>query len=65
MFVSGNDPEAKQQVTRWLKEWFGWKSVIDLGDITTSRGVESWLPLWVRLWQAFGTAEFNLKLVKK
>lgn len=65
MFVSGNDAEAKATVTRFLREQFGWKSVIDLGDITTARGTEQYLPLWIRLWGALGTADFNVKLVRK
>ncbi|MCC6873435.1 MAG: NAD(P)-binding domain-containing protein [Sandaracinaceae bacterium] len=64
VFVSGNDAEAKGRVTEILRGWFGWKNVIDLGDITTARGTESWLPLWVRLWGARGTADFNLHVVR-
>jgi 8-hydroxy-5-deazaflavin:NADPH oxidoreductase len=65
MFVSGNDAEAKATFTRFLREQFGWKSVTDLGDITTARGTEQYLPLWVRLWGALGTADFNVKIVRK
>lgn len=65
MFMSGNDAEAKATVARFLKEQFGWKSVIDLGDITTARGTEGYLPLWIRMWGALGTADFNIKIVKK
>lgn len=66
IFVSGNDAEARAQATRWLGAWFGWPRdrVIDLGDITTARGTEMWLPLWIRLWQALETPMFNLKLVR-
>lgn len=63
LFVSGNDAGAKARVTELLGQ-FGWKHVLDLGDITTARGTESWLPLWVRLWGALGTADFNLKIVR-
>jgi predicted dinucleotide-binding enzyme len=49
IFVSGNDDEAKAEVTQILKEWFGWKDVLDLGDITSARGPEMLLPLWLRL----------------
>lgn len=63
-FVSGNDPEAKGRVTEILRGWFGWKRVIDLGDITTARGTESYLPLWIRLWGALGTADFNIHIVR-
>jgi predicted dinucleotide-binding enzyme len=64
IFVSGNDPEAKAQVTHYLKSWFGWKHVIDLGDITTARGTEMYLPLWLRLWGALGTGLLNIRIVK-
>jgi predicted dinucleotide-binding enzyme len=64
IFVSGNDAEAKAQVINWLTTWFGWKQIIDLGDITTARGTEMYLPLWLRLWGALGTGMFNLKVVQ-
>lgn len=63
-FVSGNDAEAKQKVTDILRDWFGWKSIIDLGDISTARGTEAYLLLWIRLWGALGTADFNLQIQK-
>ena len=65
VFVSGNDAAAKEQVTGILRDWFGWQQIIDLGDITTARGVESFLPLWVRLWGALGSPDFNISIVKK
>ena len=64
IFVSGNDADAKASVTGYLREWFGWKSVIDLGDISTSRGTEQYLPLWVRLWASLGSSDFNIKIVR-
>jgi hypothetical protein len=64
MFVSGNDAGAKKQVTQLLTEGFGWKSVIDLGDITTSRATEAYLIMWVRLYQSLGTPYVNVKLVR-
>lgn len=63
-FVSGNDASAKATVVALLKEGFGWPRVIDLGDVTTARGTESYLPLWLRLWGALGSAEFNVKIVR-
>ena len=47
-----------------LKDWFGWQSVIDLGDITTARGTEMVLPLWVSLMGTLQTPVFNFKIVK-
>jgi len=64
MFVAGNDAGAKSQVSEILKTWFGWKSVIDLGDISAARGTESYLPLWIRMWGALKTADFNIKVVR-
>jgi predicted dinucleotide-binding enzyme len=64
LFVSGNDADAKRRVTALLQEWFGWKSIIDLGDITTARGTEMLLPIWVRLWGALGTPMFNFKIAR-
>jgi predicted dinucleotide-binding enzyme len=64
VFVSGDDADAKAEVTRLLKDWFGWRDVIDLGDITTARGPEMLLPVWLRLWGALGTGMFNVKVVR-
>ena len=63
VFVSGNDADAKNTVTVLLKE-FGHQDVIDLGDITTARGTEMLLPVWLRLWGALGTPAFNFKIVR-
>jgi predicted dinucleotide-binding enzyme len=63
VFVSGNDADAKNTVTGLLKE-FGHQDVIDLGDITTARGAEMLMPVWLRLWDALGTAAFNFKIVR-
>jgi predicted dinucleotide-binding enzyme len=64
IFVSGNDAEAKTRVTQILREWFGWKQVLDLGDISSARGTESYLLLWIRLWGALGTGDFNVRIVR-
>lgn len=66
VFVSGNDAEAKAKTKGFLAEWFGWKvaNIIDLGDITTARGTESLLPIWLRLWGALQTADFNFKIAR-
>ena len=51
VFVSGDDDGAKAQVKQLLGS-FGWSDdrIIDLGDITTSRGPEMYLPLWLELY---------------
>ena len=63
LFVCGNDATAKSRVTGLLKSWFGWKHVIDLGDITTARGTEMYLPLWVRLYGKLNMPAFNIHIV--
>ena len=63
VFVSGNDADAKKAVTELL-ESFGHTDVIDLGDISTARGTEMLLPIWVRLYGALGTPMFQFKIVR-
>jgi predicted dinucleotide-binding enzyme len=64
VLVSGNDKDAKNVVSGLLRESFGWRTVVDLGDITTARGAEAYVLLWLRLWGALGTADFNFQIVK-
>ena len=64
VFVSGNDADAKAQVTSILKDWFGWRAVIDLGDIRTARAVEMMLPIWISLMGKVGTPIFNFAIVR-
>ena len=64
LFVCGNDAAAKARVIRLLKEEFGWKSVNDIGDITAARATESYLHLWLRLYGALQTADFNVHVVR-
>ena len=63
-FICGNDVEAKQKVKGLLNE-FGWKNenILDLGDISSARGTESVLPVWLRIWNATQNGAFNFKLV--
>lgn len=63
VFVSGNDARAKATVTNVLLG-LGHTDVIDLGDITTCRGTEMYLPLWLRTMCALGTPMFNIKVVR-
>jgi len=64
VFVSGDDADAKNAVTPLLRS-LGHQDIIDLGDITTARGPEMMLPVWIRLWGALGgTPDFNFKIVR-
>ena len=59
------EEEAKPQVVELLGE-FGWPRdrVVDLGDISSARGMEMYLPLWLSLMNSLGTAEFNIALCR-
>lgn len=63
VFVSGDDLEAKQLVSDLLRE-FGWTDILDLGDLSSARGAEMALPLWLRVMQSLGVSEFNFKIVR-
>ncbi|GGO11705.1 NADPH-dependent F420 reductase [Micromonospora parathelypteridis] len=63
VFVSGDDAEAKRIVTGLLVS-FGHNDVIDLGDLSSARGTEMLLPLWLRLFGRLDTANFNFKVVR-
>lgn len=63
IFVSGNDLDAKAKVIGYLRDWFGWKHVIDLGDITTARGVEMYVLLWHYIRDIVPSQRFNIKVV--
>ena len=62
IFVAGNDQAAKDDVVKILNQ-YGWKNVIDLGDISASRGMEMMLIIWVRLMGRLETPMFNFHIV--
>ncbi len=66
LIICGNDQAAKAEVIKYLCNWFGWKpaNIIDLGDITSSRGTEMFLALWIRLYGLFGSPHFNIHIVR-
>jgi 8-hydroxy-5-deazaflavin:NADPH oxidoreductase len=63
IFVCGNDADAKARVVELLKQWFGWRSVIDLGDISAARATEQMMPIWLRLYGVLGALHFNVRVV--
>jgi predicted dinucleotide-binding enzyme len=63
IFVAGNDDEARQTAAGLAAD-LGWTDVFDLGDLTAARGLEMWMPLWIRLCVRLGHPMFNLKLVR-
>jgi predicted dinucleotide-binding enzyme len=63
VFVSGDHDDAKETVIQLLKS-IGHTDVIDLGDLSTARGTEMLLPVWLRLMGALGTPYFNFKIAR-
>jgi 8-hydroxy-5-deazaflavin:NADPH oxidoreductase len=63
IFMSGNDGDAKQTVQGILQS-FGWKDILDLGDISSSRAVEMLMPVWLRIMGVMGQAPFNFKIAR-
>lgn len=57
MMICGNDPNAKREVTKILKE-FGWRGAIDVGGIDSARWLEALVPLWVKI--VIGTNSRNV-----
>jgi predicted dinucleotide-binding enzyme len=65
VFLCGEDADAKRQVGELLAS-FGWPAarIRDLGDISSSRGTEMYVALWLRLWGTLGTGDFNIAIVQ-
>ena len=63
VFISGNDVDAKEQVIDLLRS-FGWINIFDPGDLSTARGTEAYVLLWVRLYGSMNTGMFNIKIIR-
>jgi 8-hydroxy-5-deazaflavin:NADPH oxidoreductase len=63
IFLAGDDPLARETVRELLGE-LGWVDIVEFATLDAARGLEMWLPLWVRLMANLGTADFNLRLVR-
>ena len=63
MFVASNSSEAKNEVKKILNK-FGWKDIIDLGDIKHSRSTEMLLPIWLSTYMATKNSYIGFKIVR-
>ena len=63
IFVAGNDAAARQTAASVAAD-LGWIDGCDLGDLTAARGLEMFIPLWVRIFGQLGRPEFNIKVVR-
>lgn len=63
VFVASNDEAAKRDVTMLLAS-FGWRDIIDLGDLSACRAMEQLIPLWMALEKKLDGPHFNLAVVR-
>jgi predicted dinucleotide-binding enzyme len=63
-FLAGNDEKAKNQVREIAKKW-GWKEVVDLGDISMSYWLESLAMIWIYYGFKYNGWSHAFKLLKK
>jgi 8-hydroxy-5-deazaflavin:NADPH oxidoreductase len=65
VFLSGDDDSAKREVAALLGN-FGWpeERIIDLGGISTARGPEMYLPLWLSLYGRLQSGDFNIGVMR-
>ena len=61
--MAGNDEAARQTATELAAD-LGWTDVFDLGDLTAARGLEMYIPLWLRIYGALGRPDFNIKVIR-
>lgn len=64
LLVCGNDADAKRTVIEFIVREFGWNkaNVRDAGGITSARGLEMYLPLWLTLYMQYGRPHLNIHL---
>ena len=64
LFMCGNDAATKATVLALLQS-YGWKDVLDLGDISNAGATELMMPIWLRVWGKLGQSTvFNYKIVR-
>jgi 8-hydroxy-5-deazaflavin:NADPH oxidoreductase len=64
LFIAGNDDEAKKIVNSFAENW-GWKSVIDMGDISKSFLLEAYAQIWIEYGFKYNNWNHAFKLLKK
>ncbi len=64
LFICGNEKEAKSLVRNIAEQW-GWKSIIDMGDISEAYWLEAFAMLWIHYGFKNNTWTHAFKLLKK
>jgi 8-hydroxy-5-deazaflavin:NADPH oxidoreductase len=63
-FIAGNEVGAKDRVSEIAKSW-GWKDVVDLGDISQSYWLEALAMIWINYGFKYNSWGQAFKLLKK
>ncbi|MBB1243007.1 NAD(P)-binding domain-containing protein [Streptomyces durbertensis] len=63
MLIAGDHQGAKEQVTEVL-HGYGWRDVLDLGDLHAARGMEMYAHLHCAIGLALGGRRFGVKIVR-
>jgi len=63
VLIASNHDQAKQRVVELLSS-FGWKDILDLGDLSACRAMESLAPMWIRLNERLGHVYFDLAVTR-
>ncbi|MFF5444347.1 NADPH-dependent F420 reductase [Streptomyces sp. NPDC012888] len=63
IFIAGEHADAKAQVTALLRS-YGWRDVLDLGPLVSSRGMEMYTHMHSAIQFALGGARFGIKVVR-
>ncbi len=61
MLLCGNDAQAKEEIKTILTQ-FGWKDILDLGEIVAARGMEMFAPMWLYVFQSTQNMNFTFKI---
>ncbi len=64
LFICGNEKEAKNVVGEIAEKW-GWKNIIDMGDITEAYWLEAFAMLWIHYGFKNNIWTHAFKLLKK
>ena len=64
LFIAGNDDEAKKTVTSFAENW-GWKSVIDMGNISKAFLLEALAQFWIEYGFKYNNWAHAFKLLNK
>lgn len=62
--ICGDDEDAKREVAGWLRDWFGWRDVLDLGPLSAARAQEAYLLYWITLRMVTQNSQVTTKVLR-